>query len=103
METIGIFEKGGLTYEGLTKAQEFFEKYVRNVEDIDKAILWMAEELGEAAYIIRNNDKSRYLDAVGDIVMWTITLARLLDLNVADALSFSIKELQRKGYMSDLG
>jgi NTP pyrophosphatase (non-canonical NTP hydrolase) len=95
---LNIFREGGSTYEGLLKAQQFFEKYVRNVESLDRGFLWMSEELGEAARIIRREQTARYRDAIGDMTMWVITLSRLLGIEVADALQYSVRQLVAKGY-----
>jgi NTP pyrophosphatase (non-canonical NTP hydrolase) len=98
---LNIFRKGGSTYDGLLKAQAFFDEHVHNVESIDRAFLWMTEELGEAARIIRREEVTRYKDAIGDLTMWVITLSRLLGIEVADALEYSVRQLVAKGY-SDL-
>lgn len=95
---LNIFREGGSTYEGLRKAQEFFDKYVHNVESPDRAFLWMSEELGEAARIIRREEAARYKDAIGDLMMWVITLSRLLGIEVAEALKYSVRQLVAKGY-----
>jgi NTP pyrophosphatase (non-canonical NTP hydrolase) len=98
---LNIFKEGGSTYEGLLKAQQCFVKHVRNVESPDRAFLWLSEELGEAARIIRRKDAARYKDAIGDMTMWMITLSRLLGIELADALQHSVRQLVAKGY-SDL-
>lgn len=95
---LNIFKEGGSTYEGLRKAQAFFDKHVHNVESLDRAFLWMSEEFGEAAEIIRRQESTRYKDAIGDLSMWLITLSRLLGIEMADALECSVKQLVAKGY-----
>ncbi|MCP4663741.1 MAG: hypothetical protein GY856_50805 [bacterium] len=95
---LNIFKPGGTTYEGLRRAQEFFEEHVTNVGDIAEALSWMTEELGEAASTIRRREEGKYLDAVGDLTMWCITLARLLDIGIAEALDYSTRQLVAKGY-----
>jgi len=95
---LNIFRAGGSTHEGLRNAQAFFERYVHNVESLDRAFLWLSEEVGEAARIIRREEVIRYRDAIGDLTMWVFTLSRLLGIEVADALEYSVRQLVAKGY-----
>lgn len=94
-----IFRNGGGTNIGLMLAQEFFEKHAaKNVNDLGKAMIWLTEEVGELAHIIRIEDKERYKDGLGDILMWLFTLSRLLDENLAKSLEYSVDQLVAAGF-----
>lgn len=98
MKELATFRKGGTTFTGLNEAQEFFEKYADNMENPERAFLWLCEELGELGRIIRTENKNRYQDGIGDILMWVFTMARLLNVKVSDALEYSTQQLVAKGY-----
>jgi NTP pyrophosphatase (non-canonical NTP hydrolase) len=69
-----------------------------NEAELDRAFLWLTEEVGELAHIVRKGMHERYKDGVGDIVMWCITIANMVGVSVADALEYSTEQLVNKGY-----
>ncbi|MFX1570303.1 MAG: MazG nucleotide pyrophosphohydrolase domain-containing protein [Promethearchaeota archaeon] len=56
---------------------------------IEKTFIWLVEEIGEFARILRSKDIS-VTDAseeLSDIIAWTNSLANLLDINLESAIS----------------
>jgi NTP pyrophosphatase (non-canonical NTP hydrolase) len=98
LEELILFRPGGVSYMGLEEAQEFFKTYVDNVDNPEKAFLWLCEEIGELGRIIRTQKKNRYKDGIGDVLMWMFSLAQMLDVRVSQALEYSTQQLVAKGY-----
>lgn len=53
--------------------------------------LWFHEEVGELSSAIASNDIVNAKEELGDVFMWLLTLANLLDINMEDAISDFIK------------
>ena len=94
------FQPGGSTYSGLDDAREFFAKYATKIEESRDALVWFMEEVGELAHVVRSKNSRFYPDAIGDVMLWVFTLARLLDVNVADCLSHSVGQMLAKGHLN---
>ncbi|MFW9987911.1 MAG: MazG nucleotide pyrophosphohydrolase domain-containing protein [Candidatus Odinarchaeota archaeon] len=56
---------------------------------IDTTFIWLIEEIGEFARILRNKVLSRQnaSEELADIIAWTISLANLLEIDLETALS----------------
>jgi NTP pyrophosphatase (non-canonical NTP hydrolase) len=93
-----VFEVEGETYQGLERAQEFFEAHVPFDGDKNAAFTWLSEEVGELARIIRTGQENRYRDGIGDVMMWLVTLSKLLDVRLSDSLRYSVGQLVAKGF-----
>lgn len=50
--------------------------------------IWLVEELGELASLIKKQDvnKEKAADEIADIIAWTCSVANLLDINIEEAL-----------------
>lgn len=52
---------------------------------LDSTFRWLIEEVGELARAIRGWDRRRMEEEVGDVLAWTVTIASLLGIDVAEA------------------
>ena len=66
--------------------------------DIDKALLWMTEELGEVVAAIRKGkSKEDITGEIGDLITWIFGISNILDINVSDAMKMTCyKEYNRQ-------
>lgn len=53
----------------------------------DAAFRWLVEEVGELARAMRDGDRRRLEDEVGDVLAWTTTVASLCGIDVSRAAS----------------
>jgi len=61
--------------------------------EVDRALNWTMEELGELAQAVRlGADRSRLEEELGQLAAWTLCLANILDLNLAAAVRSAIEE-----------
>ncbi len=54
---------------------------------VDGTFRWLVEEVGELARALRDGDRQRLEDEVGDVLAWTATVASLCGIDVARAAS----------------
>jgi len=61
--------------------------------EVDRALNWTMEELGELAQAVRlGEDRSRLEEELGQLAAWTLCLANILDLDLAAAVWSAIEE-----------
>ncbi|HEY0090686.1 MAG TPA: MazG nucleotide pyrophosphohydrolase domain-containing protein, partial [Candidatus Lokiarchaeia archaeon] len=55
---------------------------------IKETFIWLVEEVGELANILKNQniDKKKASEAIADIIAWTNSLSNLLEIDVEKAL-----------------
>jgi NTP pyrophosphatase (non-canonical NTP hydrolase) len=49
--------------------------------------LWFHEEVGELSAAIAGGDKQNAKEELGDVLMWLLTLANLLDIDMEDVVT----------------
>jgi NTP pyrophosphatase (non-canonical NTP hydrolase) len=54
---------------------------------VDRSFVWFTEEVGELAKELRQDtrDKTRLKEEMSDVLAWLVTLASLLDIDIAEA------------------
>jgi NTP pyrophosphatase (non-canonical NTP hydrolase) len=54
---------------------------------VDRTFVWFTEEVGELAKEVRQDvrDKTRLREEMSDVLAWLVTLASLLDIDIAEA------------------
>ena len=52
---------------------------------VEKTFLWFAEEVGELAEAIREQNRSGQQEEFSDVLAWLVTLANLCDIDIAEA------------------
>ena len=57
-----------------------------NARGIYHTALWFHEEVGELSAAIASNDIENAKEELGDVLMWLITLANLLDVSMEDVV-----------------
>ena len=57
-----------------------------NARGIYHTALWFHEEVGELSAAIANGDKQNAKEELGDVLIWLLTLANLLDVDMDDAI-----------------
>lgn len=53
----------------------------------DATFRWLVEEVGELARAVRDGDRSRVEEEVGDVLAWTVSLASLLGVDAYRAVT----------------
>lgn len=82
--------------------KEWFAERNLNKADPTKQMLKFIEEVGELASAMVRSDKSRIVDAIGDIQVVLIGLSMQLDLDSVKCLEAAYEEIKyRKGRMVD--
>ncbi len=66
--------------------------------DIDKSMLWMAEEFGEVIAAIRKGkSKNDICGEIGDLTAWIISICNILNIELSSAIKATIqKEMNRQ-------
>ena len=66
--------------------------------DIDKSIVWMAEEFGEVVAAIRKGkSKENKVEEFGDLLAWIFALANNFDIKISDSIQNTFeKEINRQ-------
>ena len=54
--------------------------------------LWFHEEVGELSSAIANGDKENAKEEFADVLMWLLTLANLMEINMEDAIAAYLKD-----------
>ncbi|OFX33902.1 MAG: pyrophosphohydrolase [Armatimonadetes bacterium RBG_16_67_12] len=54
---------------------------------LDATFRWLVEEVGELARALRDGDRRRLEDEVGDVLAWTTTVASLCGIDASRAAS----------------
>jgi NTP pyrophosphatase (non-canonical NTP hydrolase) len=54
---------------------------------VDATFRWLAEEVGELARALRDGDRQRLQEEVGDVLAWTVSLASVCGVDAARALT----------------
>ena len=54
---------------------------------VDGTFRWLVEEVGELARAVRDGDRSRLEEEVGDVIAWTVSLASLCGVDVGRAIT----------------
>ncbi len=54
--------------------------------------LWFHEEVGELSAAIAAGDKENAKEELGDVLMWLLTLANLLDVDMEDIVETYLKD-----------
>ena len=65
------------------------ERYfkVDNERGIYHTALWFHEEVGELSSAIARGDKENAKEEFADVLMWLLTLANIMDINMEDAIA----------------
>jgi NTP pyrophosphatase (non-canonical NTP hydrolase) len=58
-----------------------------NERGIYHTALWFHEEVGELSAAIARGDKQNAKEEFGDVLMWLLTLANLLDIDMEDVVT----------------
>lgn len=66
--------------------------------NIEKALLWMTEELGEVVSAIRKNKSIEEITGeIGDLITWIFAISNILGISVSEAIkSTCYKEYDRQ-------
>jgi NTP pyrophosphatase (non-canonical NTP hydrolase) len=54
--------------------------------------LWFHEEVGELSSAIANGDKENAKEEFADVLMWLLTLANIMEINMEDAIATYLKD-----------
>ena len=65
------------------------DRYFENdkARGIHHTALWFHEEVGELSSAIASNDKENAKEEFADVLMWLLTLANLMDINMEEAVN----------------
>ena len=65
------------------------ERYFKtdNARGIYHTALWFHEEVGELSSAIASGDKENAKEEFADVLMWLLTLANLMDVDMEDAVA----------------
>ncbi|MBC7950169.1 MAG: nucleotide pyrophosphohydrolase [Chitinophagaceae bacterium] len=58
-----------------------------NARGIYHTALWFHEEVGELSSAIANNDRENAREEFADVLMWLLTLANLMNIDMEEAIS----------------
>ena len=58
-----------------------------NARGIYHTALWFHEEVGELSAAIASGDKQNAKEELGDVLMWLLTLANLLEINMEEVVA----------------
>ncbi|RYZ85558.1 MAG: nucleotide pyrophosphohydrolase [Proteobacteria bacterium] len=58
-----------------------------NERGIHHTALWFHEEVGELSAAIARGDKQNAKEEFGDVLMWLLTLANLMDIDMDDVIN----------------
>lgn len=58
-----------------------------NARGIYHTALWFHEEVGELSAAIASGDKQNAKEELGDVLMWLLTLANLLDVDMEEVIA----------------
>jgi NTP pyrophosphatase (non-canonical NTP hydrolase) len=58
-----------------------------NARGIYHTALWFHEEVGELSAAIARGDRQNAKEELGDVLMWLLTLANLLDLDMEEVIA----------------
>lgn len=53
---------------------------------LDGTFLWLVEEVGELSEALRDDGDEDVAEEVADVIAWTVSIANLEDVDVAEAL-----------------
>ena len=54
--------------------------------------LWFHEEVGELSSAIANDDKENAKEEFADVLMWMLTLANIMEIDMNDAIAAYLKD-----------
>lgn len=54
--------------------------------------LWFHEEVGELSSAIANGDKENAKEEFADVLMWLLTLANIMEIDMEDAIAVYLKD-----------
>ena len=61
--------------------------YTRDKErGIEKTFLWLVEEVGELAEVVRKNDLDGIHEELADVLAWAASVANLLEVDIEEIL-----------------
>lgn len=66
--------------------------------DVETAMLWFMEEIGELCRAVRrDDDRTNLIEELGQVSMWTICLANIFNLDLRECIQSAIdKEYKRQ-------
>ena len=64
--------------------ERYFE--TDNARGIHHTALWFHEEVGELSAAIAGGNKQNAKEELGDVLMWLLTLANLMDIDMEDVV-----------------
>jgi len=62
-----------------------------NKKGVYHTALWFHEEVGELSSAIARGDKQNAKEEFGDVLMWLLTLANLMEVNMEDVVAEYLK------------
>jgi NTP pyrophosphatase (non-canonical NTP hydrolase) len=89
-----IYNSKFSTVEISTLQQIVRDRYFKtdHARGIYHTALWFHEEVGELSAAIARGDRQNAKEELGDVLMWLLTLANLLDVDMAEVVA---------GYLND--
>ncbi|CAN5529306.1 MazG nucleotide pyrophosphohydrolase domain-containing protein [soil metagenome] len=63
-----------------------------NERGIYHTALWFHEEVGELSSAIASGDKENAKEEFADVLMWLLTLANIMEINMEDAIATYLKD-----------
>ena len=58
--------------------------------------LWFHEEVGELSSAIANGNKENAKEEFADVLMWLLTLANIMEIDMEDAIATYLKDPRKK-------
>ena len=66
-----------------------------NERGIYHTALWFHEEVGELSSAIANGDKENAKEEFADVLMWLLTLANIMEINMEDAIAAYLNDRRK--------
>ena len=86
--------------EDLNKCDDVQKIYksIFGIYDIDKALLWMAEECGEVIGAVRKGKNIQEIkEELGDLLNWIFSVSNILGIDISSVIKLSlVKEIDRQ-------
>ena len=87
---------------GCRMALECLQRVMRELyleRDMERGLFrtfaWLVEEVGELAEALQNGDVDHAREEIADVIAWTVSIANMLGIDVAEALEGKYPSLAR--------
>ena len=67
-----------------------------NARGVDHTALWFHEEVGELSSAIARGDKENAKEEFGDVLMWMLTLANLMEVDMEEVVTAYLDNPRKK-------